>query len=101
MARSIPTLTPAQLKAFLAAHPGWSRARGQLQRTVELDTFPHAIGFVREVARLAEEAHHHPDIDIRYRQVTLRLVTHDAGGLTALDTALADRLEQAALGARR
>jgi 4a-hydroxytetrahydrobiopterin dehydratase len=48
------------------------------------------VRFVDEVARLAEAADHHPDIDIRWRKVTLRFVTHDAGGrVTALDTRLA------------
>ena len=62
---------------------------GELSRTFEKPTFVDAIAFVRQVAELAEAQQHHPDIDIRYRKVTLKLVTHDAGGLTWRDTKLA------------
>jgi 4a-hydroxytetrahydrobiopterin dehydratase len=53
-----------------------------------------AMAFVNQVALLAETAAHHPDIDIRYNRVRLALVTHDAGGITANDTSLADQLDQ-------
>jgi len=52
--------------------------------------------FVNHVASLAEEMGHHPDIDIRWNEVTLRLTTHDAGGLTAADLALARRIDASA-----
>jgi 4a-hydroxytetrahydrobiopterin dehydratase len=58
-------------------------------RTFKFETFPNAISFVNKVADLAEEAGHHPDIDIRYNQVKLTLVSHDAGGLTGKDFAIA------------
>jgi len=69
--------------------PAWTLADGMLVRTVECPSFPAALDFVVAVGRLAEEADHHPDIDIRWRTVRLALVTHDAGGLTELDFALA------------
>jgi 4a-hydroxytetrahydrobiopterin dehydratase len=47
---------------------------------------------VNRVAEIAEDAGHHPDIDIRYNRVKLGLVTHDAGGITAMDAAMAARL---------
>jgi 4a-hydroxytetrahydrobiopterin dehydratase len=50
------------------------------------------MAFVNRVAALAEAADHHPDIDIRYSRVTLVLSSHDAGGLTARDFALAERI---------
>jgi 4a-hydroxytetrahydrobiopterin dehydratase len=96
MARDRAQLTSAEVDAFLAAHPGWKVAGGQLERTYELPTFALAIEFVREVAKFAEAADHHPDIDIRYRKVTLRLVTHDAGGLTFRDTELGAKCDLAA-----
>jgi len=88
MART--ALPVAELSSWLEEHPSWSVAAGQLVRTYEARTFPRAIVFVDEVARLAEAADHHPDIDIRWRRVTLRFVTHDAGDrITKLDTRLA------------
>ena len=62
-------------------------------RSVTFPSFPEAIDFVVAVGRLAEEADHHPDIDIRWRTVTLTLVTHDAGGLTRLDLDLAGAVD--------
>ena len=58
----------------------WEVQDGKLTRTFELESFPAAIAFVRKVADLAEEQDHHPDIDIRWRTVTLAVNTHDQGG---------------------
>jgi 4a-hydroxytetrahydrobiopterin dehydratase len=69
--------------------PAWELIGGTLIKTVELQNFSEALAFVNEVGRLAEEADHHPDIDIRYNRVTLALLTHDAGGITQLDLDLA------------
>lgn len=54
--------------------------------------FLEAMRFVNRVAKLAERAQHHPDIDIRWNQVRLVLTTHDAGGLTERDFALAEKI---------
>jgi 4a-hydroxytetrahydrobiopterin dehydratase len=93
MPRDKATLTQAQIDEFLKTHPAWKVVTGQLERTYEWPTFLTGIAFVSEVARLAEAADHHPDIDIRWRKVTLRLVTHDAGGLTWRDTELAAKAD--------
>jgi 4a-hydroxytetrahydrobiopterin dehydratase len=69
----------------------WIEKDGALERTVELPSFPAAIEFVNRVAALAEEANHHPDIAISYKKVTLRWVTHSAGGITDRDRELAER----------
>ncbi len=61
-----------------------------IRRTFTFADFRTAMAFVNRVADAAEAADHHPDIDIRYSKVTLALVTHDAGGLTARDTKLAE-----------
>jgi len=83
-------LDPAAVDAALAAPdaPAWDLIGGQLVKVVECETFP-ALEFVVAVGDLAEEADHHPDIDIRWRTVRLALVTHDAGGITELDFSLA------------
>ena len=77
-----------QLYAF-AAERG-----ATIVRTFEFKDFPAAIKFVAAVAALAEQAWHHPDIDIRWNKVTLTLSTHDAGGLTEKDFALARQFDQ-------
>jgi 4a-hydroxytetrahydrobiopterin dehydratase len=82
-------LTPEALKQFLTEHPEWKHEGGMIRRTYEAPSFLAGIEFVSRVAKAAEAADHHPDIDIRWRKVTLALVTHDAGGLTWRDTKLA------------
>lgn len=98
MSRDRTLLSPEALQQFLSEHPAWRVEGGMLVRTYEAPSFLEGIAFVQRVAEAAEQADHHPDIDIRWRKVTLRLVTHDANGLTARDTALAaraDALEEA------
>ena len=70
---------------------GWSEVDGALQREFELESFPAAIAFVTRVADLAEAENHHPDIAVSYRKVTLRWVTHSAGGITDRDRTMAAR----------
>jgi 4a-hydroxytetrahydrobiopterin dehydratase len=87
-------LTEAELRAFLTAHPDWAHDGHRLSRTFEAPSFVKAIAFVDEVAKLAEALDHHPDIDIRWKRVTLSLTTHDAGHhVTRLDTRLAKDCE--------
>jgi len=90
-----PVLDPVALAAALDGPdaPAWELVGGRLMKTVVCPSFPAALDFVMAVGRLAEEADHHPDIDIRWRTVTLSLVTHDAGGLTELDIALARAID--------
>lgn len=88
-------LTEAELAAALAELPLWSVEDGQLTTRRELPSFLAAVAFVQDVARVAEELDHHPDIDIRWRTVRLAVSTHDSGGaLTVRDTALAHRVDR-------
>ncbi len=73
---------------------GWDRKNGKIKQQFEFGGFPAAIRFVNQVARLAEKADHHPDIDIRYKKVRLTLTTHSAGGLTQKDFALARQINK-------
>ena len=69
----------------------WQEQDDALVREFELPTFPAAIEFVDRLAELAEGENHHPDIDIRYRRVTVRWTTHSEGGITDKDRELAER----------
>ncbi|MER7454800.1 4a-hydroxytetrahydrobiopterin dehydratase [Nocardia beijingensis] len=89
-------LSDTEIAEALTELPEWSRSGDALTRTVEAATFPAGIELVRRVADVAEEANHHPDIDIRWRKVTFTLSTHSAGGLTALDVALAHEIDRLA-----
>jgi 4a-hydroxytetrahydrobiopterin dehydratase len=74
---------------------GWSEVNNALSRTVTRADFLDALAFVLEVGKLAEAVNHHPDIDIRYKTVHLRLTTHDAGNtITDKDFALALKINQ-------
>ena len=70
---------------------GWHEKDDALVREFELSTFPAAIEFVDRLGQLAESENHHPDIDIRYRRVTVRWTTHSEGGVTAKDREMAER----------
>ncbi len=72
---------------------GWAETDHALTRTIQRTDFVEALALVLEIAKLAEAADHHPDIDIRYRTVHLSLSTHDAGNkITAKDFALAQKI---------
>lgn len=86
-------LTPAQIKAALPTVPQWRRKAAVITRTFEFKDFVAAMKFVNAVAKAAEKAWHHPDIDIRWNKVTLALSTHDAGGLTEKDFTLAAKFD--------
>jgi 4a-hydroxytetrahydrobiopterin dehydratase len=87
-------LTAVQIKTALRAVPEWKQQGAAITRTFVFKNFPAAIRFVNRVAKLAEAAGHHPDVDIRWNKVTLALTTHDAGGLTGKDFALAKQFDQ-------
>ena len=69
----------------------WLEQDAALVREFELPSFPAAIDFVDRLAELAEGENHHPDIDIRYRRVTVRWTTHSEGGVTPKDREMAER----------
>ena len=65
----------------------WTRTATHLTRELTFASFPDAIAFVTRLGFYAERANHHPDIDVRYRKVTVTWTTHDTGGLTEKDEA--------------
>jgi len=82
-------LSDEQVDAALPDLPGWERTEGVIRRAVKFPAFLDGIDAVRRVAERAEAADHHPDIDIRWRTVTFKLVTHSAGGITENDLGMA------------
>ena len=87
-------LGASEIKTALGGVPDWKKRGMTIARTYPFKDFPAAIKFVNAVAGLAEQARHHPDIDICRNQVTLTLTTHDAGGLTEKDFALARKFDR-------
>lgn len=86
-------LEGAELADAIAQLPAWDVADGMLVRAVVMPTFAQGIRLVDAVAVAADQADHHPDIDIRWTTVTFRLATHSAGGITAKDLAMAARID--------
>lgn len=84
-------LTDDEIEAALADLYDWTYDGQKLERTVTLGSFGDAIRYVNAVAQVAEELDHHPDIDIRYRDVTIACWTHSTGGVTTSDVELAKR----------
>lgn len=86
-------LTEAELAAGLKSLPGWSVESGAIVKTFKFAKFADGIAFVGRMAKAADAMDHHPDIDIRYTKIRVALSTHDAGGITAMDTKLAEQIE--------
>jgi 4a-hydroxytetrahydrobiopterin dehydratase len=85
-------LTEGEIADALRDLPDWHREGTEIVRTFAFGNFVESVEFVNRVTAIAEAANHHPDIDIRWNKVTLRLCTHSQGGLTSADFALAARL---------
>ncbi len=86
-------LDATTVDAALADGMGWTREGSTLVKVHTGRVFADALAYVNAVGALAEEMNHHPDIDIRWNRVTLRLSTHDAGGLTQADLELGRRID--------
>ncbi len=92
----MPMLSAEDIEARVRSLPGWKIESGELVKTFTFKSFLPSIHFVNQIAKYAEDAGHHPDIDIRYNRVKIALVTHDAGGLTEKDFNLAVEIENLA-----
>jgi 4a-hydroxytetrahydrobiopterin dehydratase len=92
-------LSDEAVEAFLAAHAGWTKEAGAalaLARTYSFEDYAAGIAFAVRVGFAAEARDHHPDLHIGWRRVRVVWSTHDAGGITALDTEMAERTDQLA-----
>ncbi len=86
-------LSAERIAAVASALPEWELGDGTIRRDFSAPTFLDGIAFVGRIATEAENRDHHPDIDIRWRTVSIALSTHSAGGLTELDVALAGAID--------
>ena len=90
----MPALTAKQISLHLKRVPNWSKRAQTILRTFQFEGFLKSIDFVNRVAKKAQKADHHPDIDIRFSKVTLTLTTHDEGGITEKDFAIARQSDE-------
>jgi 4a-hydroxytetrahydrobiopterin dehydratase len=88
-------LTEAERSAALAELPGWTydAERDAIRRSFRFEDFTAAFGFMTSVALMAEKADHHPEWFNVYNRVDIELTTHDAGGLSVRDVALARKID--------
>lgn len=85
-------LTQTEIAEALRSLPDWSSDGKALHRTFRFADFPSAVQFINSLVVPAEALNHHPDVTLSYNKVAVTLTTHDAGGLTAKDLALARAL---------
>ena len=89
-------LDSGELARQLTDLPGWSGDTAGISRTVQAPDFSTGVHIVVAVGEAAEQLDHHPDIDIRWRELRFALSTHSAGGVTQLDIELAHRISEIA-----
>jgi 4a-hydroxytetrahydrobiopterin dehydratase len=92
----VAVLTDTEIQQTLGSLPGWQRDGKAIRRIFEFPDFKAAMQFVNKIADAAEQANHHPDIDIRYNKVTTALISHDSGGVTQRDVRMAKRIDEVA-----
>ena len=91
-------LTEEQIEERLCSRESWSLIGNAIERTFVFKNFLRAMWFVNAVGYIAESMNHHPDFFIHYNRVTLKLWTHDAGGLTERDFLLAEKIDAMQIG---
>lgn len=87
-------LDVSEVSARLTGLPGWAFRGGKLHREFRFHDFAEAFAFMTRVAAVAERHAHHPDWSNAYNRLTIDLWTHDAGGVTDLDCALAEAISR-------
>jgi 4a-hydroxytetrahydrobiopterin dehydratase len=86
-------LSDEEIEERLSGLDGWERDGEAIRRRFELDDFKGSVDFVNRLTPVAEEMNHHPDLEISWNKVTVRITTHSEGGLTANDFELAGRID--------
>lgn len=90
-------LSPADLEKELKALPGWEVRDGWLRRKYVTPGWPHTLMLANAIGYVAESAYHHPDLELGYAQVVVKLQTHRVKAISDSDVALAKAIEQAAM----
>ena len=88
--------TDEEILQRLAELPGWEYRDGWIRRTFKTPGWPHTLMLVNAIGFRAEAAFHHPDLSVSWAQVTVKLKTHSAGGITEKDFALARQIDSVA-----
>lgn len=94
-------LSDAQVERAIRPLKGWKREGDFIAKDFRFRSFLGGIRFVDQVARIAESQEHHPDIHVVWTTVTLKIQTHDQGGITDLDVALAAEIEKNAYASKK
>ena len=93
---AIEKITRAELNAALVSLDGWQPLSGRdaIARSFKFKNFRQAFAFMTEVALLAEKSDHHPEWTNVYNRLDIVLTTHEAGGISERDIALAEEIEK-------
>lgn len=86
-------LTESEIQQRLTALPGWRLAGGAIEKSYDFPDYHHAMAFVNATAWISHRRDHHPDLAVGYNKVTVRYVTHSAGGVTEKDLTCAAQVE--------
>src|SRR5688500_2760054 len=97
MAEKETPLNEAEVEARLRELPGWYLEDGWIRRVYKTDGWPTTLMLVNAIGYIAEAAYHHPDLSVTWGRLTVKLMTHSAGGITDKDFLVARRIEEAAL----
>lgn len=89
-------MTGTEIEARIEATDGWRLEGETLFRRFEFENFAESLAFVNRVSEIAESANHHPDITFGWGYAELRTMTHDRGGVTDVDFALVEKIDQMA-----
>jgi 4a-hydroxytetrahydrobiopterin dehydratase len=89
-------LTDDEIRSELGGLPGWELRDSAIRKEFTFKGFRAAIGFIDRLAEVAIAARHHPDLENHYNRVLVSLTSHDAGGVTSADLALARGIEAVA-----
>jgi 4a-hydroxytetrahydrobiopterin dehydratase len=96
VSKDTPPLNEEQEESYIASVPGWEIQRNgahSIKKTYSFDHFQEAISFVNNVAWIAEDENHHPDLHIFYNRVDVELSTHAIGGLSENDFIIAAKID--------
>ncbi|HWW88737.1 MAG TPA: 4a-hydroxytetrahydrobiopterin dehydratase [Vicinamibacterales bacterium] len=97
MATKETTYDEKQISERLSGLPGWYYQDGWIRRVYKTDGWPTTLMLVNAIGYVAEAAYHHPDLSVTYARLTVKLMTHSAGGITDKDFDLARKIEEIAL----